>query len=300
MSIGFNPQNPSVKQIGREELADKICLPMKKLKPYFKKADVQSFQANYNSFVIKHPVEAKQISALRPDGVGPGELVAWFLFDNIQLGGKNSSIDLLVDGADFAEMKGGRYDTKYHALCDFKITKDSDPAVDLLRTDLGEFNDTYYKITGSNLPGWDPGNILTTTLRIWDTINLKKEAKLYAGPARHRIQFEADVNGNFYQVGSKKPIANWKGDSVNQEIARIMTSDIEVTVNNHTSTLKKIVGRWRQLAFKNYLAGKRFALVNTSTMKMEHFGTLTVDMIDLLRIARNQPSAKIYLPKEKQ
>ena len=39
--------------------------------------------------------------------LGPGEMLAWFIFDNITLGGKNSSVDLLVDGMPFAEMKAG-------------------------------------------------------------------------------------------------------------------------------------------------------------------------------------------------
>lgn len=298
MSIGFNPQNPSVKKIGREELADSVNIPVSKFKPFFKKAEITTFKANYNAFVTKHPVEAKQISALRPDGVGPGELVSWFLFDNIQLGGKNSSIDLLVDGQDFAEMKGGSYDVKYHALKDFKITKDSDPAVDLLRCDLQEFNDTYKKITGVDLTGWEPGSIKTTTLQVWDQINLKKEAKLYAGPPRGDITLRVRTNGDVFVGSSKRPIGNVKGQSLNPDILKIMTSDMEIAVNNHTSTLKKIVGRWRQQAFENYLSGKRFALVNTASLKMEYFGELTVNMVDLLRIARNQPSAKIYLPKE--
>ena len=298
MSIGFNPQNPSVKKIGREELADAVNLPLRKLKPLFVKAEPGTFLANYNSFVSKYPAEAKVISGLRPDGVGPGELIAWFVFDNIQLGGKNSSIDLVIDDVGFAEVKGGAYEVSTHALCGFKITKDSDPAVNLLARDLDEFNATYCKITGSPLTGWNPGNILTTTLRSWEKIDLKKAAKQYAGPIRGSIRLTVHANGDVYQDGNDTTLGNWQDKSFQEQLRKFMLSDIKIAVNNHTSTLQRVIGRWKQQAYTDYLKGKRFALVNTASLKMEYLGELTVEMIGLYRIARNQPQARIFLPKD--
>lgn len=298
MSIGFNPQNPNVKTIGREELADAVSVSVSEFQPYFTKAEPETFQANYNRFVNQFPNEAKAISALRPDGVGPGELVVWFIFDNIQLGGKNSSIDLVVDGVDFAEMKGGRYETAHHAIAGFKITKDSDPAVDLLRRDLDEFNSTYCKITGTNLTGWEPGNIRTTTLKEWENIDLLKESKRYAGPMRGKMKLDLLANGDLMQEG--KLLTNAHRKNFRAELLKFMQSDIEIAVNNDISTLRRVIGRWRHMAHANYLRGKKFALINTSTLKMEYFGELSADMIGLLRIGRNQPEARIYLPKGMQ
>jgi len=295
MSIGFNPQNPNVKTIGREELADAVSVPVSEFQPFFAKAEPGTFQAKYNNFVTHFPTQAKAISALRPDGVGPGELVVWFVFDNIQLGGKNSAIDLVTDGVDFAEMKGGRYETAHHAVAGFKISKDSDPAVDLLRSDLGEFNSTYAKITGSNLTGWEPGNIRTTTLKDWEGIDLRKEAKRYAGPIRGNVKLTHMSNGDVLYEDTL--IGNFKRRGWQAQLQKFMQSDIEIAVNNDIATLKKIVYRWRQMAYNNYLKDKRFALVNTTSLKMEYFGELSVDMIGLLRIGRNQPEARIYLPK---
>lgn len=299
MSIGFNPQSPNVKKIGREELANTVGLTTKQVKRYFAKATPTNFQITYNNFVTQFPTQSKMISDLRPDGVGPGELVAWFIFDNIQLGGRNSPIDLIVDGKGFAEMKGGSYDAKNHALKDFKITKDSDPAIGVLRKDLEEFNETFNRITGSNLTGWVPGNILTTTLKAWESVDLNKEAKRYAGPIKGTVSVNFSANGDI-RYGNID-IGNWKSDvtTCGQQIQKFMLSDVQVPVNNRTSTLKRIVARWRQQAFTDYLKGKRFALVNTSTLKMEYLGELTPEMIGLYRIARNQPQARIYLPKGK-
>lgn len=296
MSIGFNPQNPNVKTIGREELADCVSVPVSEFESFFVKAEAETFQQNYNNFVSQFPAEAKAISALRPDGVGPGELVVWFVFDNIQLGGKNSSIDLVMDGADFAEMKGGQYETAKHAVAGFKITKDSDPAVDLLRTDLAEFNTTYRKITGMNLSGWEPGNIRTTTLAAWDSLDLRKEAERYAGPMRSGVPLVLMPNGDFV-LDDGSTLFSALRKNFRSEVIKFTQSDIEIAVNNDISTLEKIIRRWRQMAYNNYLRGKKFALVNTKSLKMEYFGEIAVDMIGLLRIGRNQPEARIYLPK---
>jgi hypothetical protein len=296
MSIGFNPQNPNVKSAGREELANLVSIPLSEFEPFFKDAEPETFQANYNNFVDRFPKETKVMSDMRPDGVGPGELPVWFVFNNIQLGGKNSSIDLTIDGADFAEMKGGRYETAHHAIAGFKITKDSDPAVDLLRRDLDEFNLTYRKITGINLTGWEPGSIKTTTLADWDLIDLKKEAKRFAGPLRGKAQLIYDLNGDIFTEDGTI-ITNCTRKGYGAVLRKFMQADIEIAVNNNVSTLKRIIDRWRRMAFDNYLSGKRFALVNTKSLRMEHFGELSVDMIGLLRIGRNQPEARIYLPK---
>jgi hypothetical protein len=300
MSIGFNPQNSDVKKVGRQELADCVGLSVRKLKPFFKKAEPGTFLANYNKFVAAYPTESKTISSLRPDGVGPGELLAWFIFDNIQLGGRNSSIDLVIGDEGFAEMKGGSYDAANHALVGFKITKDSDPAVDKIRKDFDEFNSTYNKITGSQLSGWQPGNLLTSTLKSWEKINLATEAKRYAGPIRGSIRLTIHANGDVFQDGETTCLGNWQDSGFQQQLRTFMLSDVKIAVNNSTSTLKKIVGRWRQQAYTDYLKGKRFALVNTQSLKMEYLGELSVDMIGLYRIARNQPQARIYLPKEKK
>lgn len=299
MSISFNPQNPDVKKLGREELAEIVQTPLSKLKPFFAKAEPTTFQARYNAFVQAFPAQAKAMSDLRPDGVGPGELPVWFVFNNIQLGGKNSSIDLLADGADFAEVKGGRYETAHHAVAGFKITKDSDPAVDLIRRDLDEFNATYRRITGMNLTGWEPGNIRTTTLAAWEDIDLCKDAKRYAGPMRSGLQVTIMPNGDVVREDSTV-LFNAHYGRFRSEVLKFIQSDVEVSVNIGVSTLKRVIGRWRHMAHANYLSGKRFALVNTTSLKMEYFGEISVDMVGLLRIGRNQPEARIYLPKGKQ
>ena len=294
MILKFNPQAIEVKDQGREDLAREVGLPMSAAKSFFTAASLTNFQACYNSFVAAFPKQAGQISRHRPDGVGPGEMVAWFVFDNITLGGKNSGIDLFVDGAPFAEMKGGKSSKYSNSIDNFKITTDSDVAVTRLIKDLSEFNALHTQITGSPLIGWKQ-SLGVTTLREWETINLTKMAKDFSGVSRVPFQAQLDpanmtitVNGQVLtSLSDKKAIS---------KIRDFMLTDQQVPVDPKLATLKRIISTWRNQVYANYLINKPLALVNTSTMEMVFFGEITEEMVGLYCIHRNQPWARIYLP----
>ena len=127
--IDFCPQDPGAKETGRVSMCSASGLTPKEAAPFFREATPTTFQSHYNSFIDAFPKQAKEMSTRRPSGVGPGELIAWFLFDNITLGGANASCDLLVDGQDFAEMKAGSYCKRDHSLQDFKLSRDQDASV---------------------------------------------------------------------------------------------------------------------------------------------------------------------------
>jgi hypothetical protein len=167
LTLGFDPRRIGEKEHGREELAALAGLRLQDARPYFAAADERGFRDAYNRFVGAFPREAAAISRLRPDGVGPGELVAWFVFDDVCLGGRNSPVDLLVDGREFAEVKAGVYSRRAGALYDFKATRDGDPAVGLLLGDLARLNEAHRGAAGEDLPGWRSGGVPAVTLRSW-------------------------------------------------------------------------------------------------------------------------------------
>lgn len=135
--LDFCPQDLGAKEAGRIAQCDASGLNHKEAAPFFTAATLKNFQSHYNSFVDCFPKQSQTISRLRPLGVGPGEMVAWFLFDNITVGGGNARCDLSIDGVDFAELKAGRYCKSRHSLDDFKLSRDQDPSaryiVDALR-----------------------------------------------------------------------------------------------------------------------------------------------------------------------
>jgi hypothetical protein len=263
----------------------------------FMQLNLETFQADYNNFIEMNFDLASKLDKLRPAGVGPGELILWFLFDEITLGGKNSSIDLLFNGLPFAEVKGGVYIKKDNAITDFKISKDADPAVHLILRDLEAFNNKYEEITGSKLAYWRDGDISKNTLNAYSHIDLERLARKYSGPIRGNISLLFSSNGEIYQNGIMKSIANWHDDTFHDKIAEFMVSDVQIAVDNNISTIKKIVGRWRAQAYLDYIKGKNFVLIDSKKLTMLHFGAIKKNAVDLNRICRNQPQARILLNK---
>lgn len=123
--LDFCPQHLRDKEYGRQSLLKVAGLSHDQVSFT---PDVTDFQARYNEFVRAFPAESKRISNARPDGIGPGEMVCFFLFDSITLGGRNAACDLRIDGVDFAEMKAGVFSRPTNSIYDFKLSRDQAPS----------------------------------------------------------------------------------------------------------------------------------------------------------------------------
>jgi hypothetical protein len=268
-----------------------------KMQPFFEKASAANIKDDYNKFLKAFPSEARAINALKPDGIGPGEILLYFVFDNVGIGGKNAPIDIYIDGREFAEAKaGGRSGT---TLTNFKITKDSDKAVTRVLKDLEDFNDSYHEIHGEDLPGWRGANELKpNTLRGWVGIDLKDMADSSTG-SKKAIDLVLKTDGDLMRKGSSDPIVNVKTATTIAPIKKLISADSKVAVDAKISTLDKIVKRWVDQAFDDYVGGKKFALMDKDTLEIKHFGELTKDMVGLYTTHRNQPWAEVYLEPKK-
>lgn len=271
-----------------------------KMEPYFTKASESNVQSAFNKFVNTFSSAAGAINSIKIDGIGPGELLMYFIFDNISVGGKNAPIDLYLDGKEWAEAKAGA-PVGDSTLTNFKITKDSAKAVTQIMKDLEAFNEAYSQITGEDLPDWRGASELKAdTLRGWVDIDLKKLAKENKGQAKKPIDLKLQRDGELKQAGSSDPILNVKKDKSTAPLRDLITGEVEV--DDKISTLDKIIKAWAKQAFDEYVKGKRFVLFSSKTGKLpqiRYVGMLTVDMIGLYNTHRQQPWAEIYLDGEK-
>lgn len=294
--------SPAGKQKGREALLKAAGLSAQdfaKMQPYFKKATAGNLMPAYNAFIDAFPAAASKLNATKPEGVGPGEMVLYFVFDNIGIGGKNSSIDIYLDGKEFAETKGGRK-RGGSELNNFKVTKDGDKAVTQLLKDLAKFNDKHEEITGEELPDWKGSGAATTdSLRAWKKIDLKKLAKETAGGSKKNIDLVLKKDGDLLRKGETDPLMNVKTGKSITPIKKLISGDGAVAVDDAISTIDKIEQRWVEQAFSDYIEGKRFVLVETGNLKIRFFGKLTKDMLGLDYTNRNQPYAVVNLAPSK-
>lgn len=302
LNFATEDSSPAAKVKGRAAIAKAVGITpqvMASMKPYFKKATTENVKTAYNAFLKAFPKEAKAINALKPDGVGPGEFILYFVFDNIGIGGKNASIDIYIDGKEWAEAKaGGRSGT---TMNNFKLGRDSDKSVTQIMKDLEEFNDKYHEIHGEDLPGWRGANELTVnTLRSWADIDLKQKAADSKGGSKKSIDLILKKDGDLFRKGEDNPLMNVNKTKSTAPLKKVISGDSKVAVDDKINTLQKIVDRWKDLAFQEYVGGKRFAILDKNTLELKYFGELTKDMVGLYTTHRNQPWAEVYLePKSK-
>jgi len=152
--LDFCPQDIGAKEKGRAAQCRASGLSYKEAAQFFTEATPNNFQSHYNQFVRTYPSPARLISDFRPSGVGPGEMVTYFLFNNITVGGANATTDLLIDAVPFAEVKGGVYSRPKHCLYDFKLSQDDANSVKYITQELGPKLD--YGRIGADLNFYGP------------------------------------------------------------------------------------------------------------------------------------------------
>lgn len=295
--INFDLTKVEAKCEGRRILANGAGISLEDAAEHFINATHENFKDSFNKFVKAFPEASEKISKNRPDGIGPGEMLAWFIFDNITLGGKNSSVDLLVDGMPFAEMKAGTITKKTNTLDYFKIAKDTDPSVNLILNDLVKFNEMHSAITGNDLPGWEGvSSIKVTALALWESINLTVLQRITPA-AKKRKYVPIDPDGTVLHVNEESRVGSIDDPDLAIKLKALLAEETPVRVDKTIDTLRKIVDRWKTQVFTDYVGGKTFALIDTSTFTMHHFGGISPNVLGLYRVHRNQPWARIYLDK---
>ena len=303
-TIDFDMTDLSKKEEGRIKLAKLSGLSLEEARPYFRKATDSNVVAAYNEFVSKFPHSAAAMNNAKGDGIGPGEVIFYFLFDNVGVGGKNSPIDLFKDGKPWAEAKAGPV-TGGNSINNFKITKDGSPVVSQLMSDLEAFNKKYGEITGEDLPGWrTAGTLSTVTLRGWRDIDLEKMAKESTGGPKKAIDLTLKKDGDLLRKGDEEPITNVKSSKSTKPIADLISGEGKVSLTKdekEVSTLEKIISRWVDGVFEEYLSGKKIALIDNRSKgtKLAFFGTLKKEQLSLYITHRNQPWAEVYLTGER-
>lgn len=245
--LDFCSQILGTKEQGRLVQCKTCDLSYKEAAPFFTVATPNNFQSHYNEFIKAFPKQAKVMSAARPNGCGPGETVAWFLYDNVTLGGMNAPHDIYIDGEPQYEFKAGTYRKYDHSLCDFKLSRDHDPSV-----------------------------------------------KYIVNALSRQVICTVDFEGNTWDAnGMQQGVYN----SVEflQQVSQIIAAKSENTVDK--DRYNQIVNTWKDLIFTEYVQGKMMGLIQADNLRMQYLGPLSKNMVGLHRIHRNQPWARVYLPK---
>lgn len=293
--FSFDFSNPEFKAHGRSLISEALNLPVPS-----QNAQPETLVSDFNEYLTGLPkVSRDGLFSLKPDGIGPGELACYFLFDNILVGGRNSPIDLYLDGAPFAEVKAGKVLKSSPNTCrDFKVTTDQDPAVRTLLNDLDQFNMTYREIIGSDLPEWRGADeIKINSLIDYSKLNLATLAE--ANPATGTLNLQIDRAE--YLAGLAPRTLKYNGKVLNltgsTTIDEILNLTKKVVVNTELATIEAIVKNWSIAACSGYL-NKTIILMDSTNKRMKYLGKVTPNMLNLQYTHRQQPWAIITVPEE--
>lgn len=298
--------SPAAKKYARDQIAVHAAIPphiYDMMSTMFCDGSDSGIMPVYNAFCERYLSWAKSISLLAPKGIGPGEMVIYFIFNNIGLGGGNAPIDLYMNGEEYAEVKSVKL--VGNKMTNFKIGSDSCPSVSSLMRYLSHFNDAYTEIVGTPLEGWRGSSELKVrTLQSWRQLDLEQLAQNY-GRAQSAIQLTVRSNGDVYRKGSSEPFTNVLYLECGRKMRELLSLNEPIAVNKELATIDMVIARWVDDLFDRGLGNKRFIFVlgNSESLspEMRFMGYLTKDMVGLYCTHRNQPWAEVYLePQSKE
>lgn len=283
--------SPAAKADGRAiiaRIAEFSPATLKKMQPFIgKKATTPAqIMKEYNSFVGAFPKEARIISVNRNQQVGPGEMVFYFVFNNIGVGG-NQSIDLFLDGKPFAEVKAGDVMTRRGAKCieKFELSPGNHPSVRAILKGMKQFNEAYKEEhDGEDLPGWkseDDVNIMP--LLKWRDISLSGTGGL---------ELTLKSSGDLLKKDEDDPILNVNKAKSVAPLKKLLDEPTE------SVDINALIDEWAKAIGDTYVKDKLFFFLDNSKMTCFHVGKITADNLDLMAIWRGRPIARVY-PKSK-
>lgn len=168
-----------------------------------------------NYFVDSFPLESKRLLDLSVNGLGPGEILLYFLCENLTLSGFKSQIDCMVNGKPFAEVKAALASGVPGVYYDFRFGVDaSEPNHEFLfdvrnfvnHTDNPAMLDNELEITRKKIAELRDISIDVDEF----TLPLKiKNGKIFVGDkmicSRADINFSSEIQKALDKMSSKTP-----------------------------------------------------------------------------------------------
>lgn len=277
--------SPDAKKAGRStiaKIAEFSTATLQKMAPYIgKKAKTpEQVMKDYNAFVDAFPKEARVISTNRNQQVGPGEMVFYFVFDNIGVGG-NQNIDLFLNGKPFAEVKAGDYMTRNGVKCveKFELSPGNHPAVRQIIKAVKEFNAAYKEDNDEDLPGWkSEDQVNSVPLDKWRKIEVSGGG----------VELTLKKSGDLMKKDDDDPLLNVNKAKSVAPLKKLLDDPSEAP------DINAAIDEWAKSIGETYVNDKLFLLLDNSKMRCVYAGNIKADNLDMMAIWRGRPIARVY------
>lgn len=257
--------------------------PLTSYESYMRPVCTTTLQHAHNRFVTEHPQLAHHINSVKMPGIGAGELITWFVGDNVTLGGQNSPCDFYIDQRPWAEAKSGPM--AKGTISDFKLNRDGSLPVYNLLSALDAFANHHRELAGAPPPGWTSSHeVPRTVLRQWQGIRL-------SDLARSRTSISITYRNDAFYAGETR-----LGDLADATALRQRLNSFVPLIQPHLDTIKQIEGRWRTETAAMFQ--QDYVLYDRRSMLVSYHGPLLPSAIHLDRIHRGQPFVRVNLAPE--
>ncbi len=279
--------SPEAKKAGRStinRIAELSPAVLKKMEPYIgkKATSPEQMMKVFNAFCEAFPKEAKIISTNRGQQVGPGEMVFYYIFDNIGVGG-NQNIDLFLNGKPFAEVKSGDVMTRRGAKCveKYELSPGNHPAVRKILKAMKEFNSAYKdEHDGEDLPGWkSEDDVNLGPLLKWRELELSGTGGL---------DLTLKPSGDLLKKDETDPVLNVNKAKSVAPLKKLLDEPVDV------QSIDDIIDEWADNIGETYVKDKLFFLLDNNKLRCVYAGNITADKLDLMAIWRGRPIARVY------
>ncbi len=270
-----------------------------------KTCNLSTMKSVVNKFVNKHENFCKTIYNIvggdnYPSGIGPGEIICDFIFDDITLGGRNSTTDLLKNKKPFAEVKAGKKISKPRdgapngCIADFKFGTEGSTAYLKFIEDLKKFINYYHSVFDPDNPKIDKWSELSGTyFEIFKKLgDLSKHKGSYPTSG---IPLSLMKDGDI-SIEKQPPITNVNDKSFQADMKQLnIDGNKLLTIDENISSFEKILSRWKNNILSTKLSEKPFIFFDNGRQTGEILLVtyLTEDNLFLERISLN--TAKPYV-----
>jgi len=247
------------------------------IRDYYFDPLVNNVQNRLNEFRTKFPEPYLSLFQLTKTGLGVGEILLYFLCDNLTLSGFSSQVDLCIDGKPFAEVKSVIPLNQEGLYGDIRFGAWSSIAnLEFLR-EIKDF------VTHSFYP-----NLIVTELEI-SSKKLDEIRKIRNEVIERSIELKLSVNGNV------RTSAGY--------ICDLNDSDFETKIRQLLSTSMKNPVSYQEIEDKfisnildiNSAGNEKFLCFNRKTGECIYFGKLTKDMMTVDRVTQGKIKPRLDL-----
>ena len=253
----------------RRKIISALGLEYWEVEGFFFDPSISNIQSKINLFVESFPLESKKILNLSFTGFGPGEILLYFLCDNLYLSGFKSQIDAHVNGKPLAEIKAVRPSNKQHWYYDFRFGAEASGSNYQFLAEVRNF------VNHTNNPA-----LLENELEITRT-KISELRRITLNVDEFSLNLKI-INGEIYSGNSK--ICKRSDIDFSSKIQEAFNSLSSKTPNY----FKEIEDKYFDSIINSSIGNHNFIFFDRTTARCVYFGKIIREMLSIERVTQGK------------